>query len=175
MNRFESDHFFIIDGDTIIIHDQETDNLTLRLRLIDCAERQRRGQLSNDSLDIAQWRLGEFALQRAVELLSRRTIEVAIAGTDQYGRSLADVRVAGTRGASQVVQSQLVRAGLALPYFPISPILESGDDVRLYRRLVVDAYQARLGRLGFWSPDYQGELPYEFRKRRAEINQSLGQ
>ncbi|NER37711.1 MAG: thermonuclease family protein [Oscillatoria sp. SIO1A7] len=166
MNKFESSQFFVSDGDTIIIYDRGDSNLTVRLRLIDCAERQRRGQSSDDLADIAQWSLGQIALQRAVETLRGRTVEVSLTGTDWYGRGLADVRVSGTKGASQTLQSRLVRAGLAVPYFSIVPDLESVEEVWLYRRLVVDCYRAKLDKLGFWSPGYLGELPHEFRSRK---------
>ena len=144
----------ITDGDTLwaeIVEPGEGLAAREKVRLvgIDCPEK-----------DQAQWGAQATARLSALVLGASVQIEVALQSRDRYRRLLGSIWRDG-----QLVQEQLVREGLCVPYL-VPPNVEYVDRIR------AAAEQARRDGVGIYAP--AGPLlesPREYRRRRVGTDQ----
>jgi micrococcal nuclease len=121
----------------------------VRLVGIDCPEKEQ-----------APWGAQAMARLRTLVLGKPVEIEVALQSRDRYRRLLGSI---GRNG--QLVQEQLVREGLCVPY-TVPPNVEYVERIR------AAAEQARRDGLGIYEPARPLlESPQEHRQRRSGIDQ----
>ena len=145
------DEVEVIDGDTI----RTPDGQSIRLCGIDAPEVAHRGKVGQP--------LGEEAKQKLRSLIDAAggRVIVSAAGTDRYGRTIAEVFVNAQNPQrpeeERVVNYELVRSGLAYHYRQYSRGCPNGAEA-----LEAGEQKARGQRLGVWAKD--NVKPWDFRK-----------
>lgn len=127
----------VLDGDTIIVINQDKQETRIRLFGIDCPEK------SQD--------FGQKAKQFTSELCFQKMVVIQSHGIDKYGRTLGDVLLPG----GKVLNQELVRVGLAWHYKHYS------NDPLLAKLEVV----AREKKLGLWSLN-NPVAPWDYRHNK---------
>lgn len=132
-----------LEGTVVAVHDGDTvtvlrggEQVKVRLACIDAPER---GQA-----------FGSRSRERLAELM-RKAVTLEVIDRDQYGRTVARLRCAGTD-----VNLEMVRAGLAWHYRYHCP-----NDTAL----AAAEAEARAARRGLWA-DAHPEAPWEWRRHR---------
>lgn len=126
------------DGDTLRIN-QQGQAVTVRLACVDSAESDQPS--------------GKAAADRLRQLLpAGQVVEIRPVDTDRYGRTVAEVYVAG-----QSINLQLVQEGMAVVY---TEYLDGCPDSR--EQLLSAEQAARSARLGFWAQE-NPVMPWDWR------------
>lgn len=148
----------VADGDTITVSDARNRDVKIRFSCVDSPEvsHTKRELSSNDPADLNQFRWGERARERLLQLIHQGgdRVGLTVVDEDRYGRRVAEVRLPN----GTLVQEVLAREGLAVFYRKYARNCRSAASVER-----AEAF-AKQQQAGIWS-DSQFVQPSVWRHR----------
>jgi endonuclease YncB( thermonuclease family) len=134
--EFDGKVIGIVDGDTIIVLNENNEQIKIRLEGIDCPE-------SNQDF-------GNRAKQEVSGLCFKKNVHVIQSGTDRYGRMLANIYL-----NDLCINKELLKRGMAWHF------KKYNSDAELAKLEI----EARKEKIGLWSHP-NPEAPWDFRARK---------
>lgn len=152
---------FVFDGDTLKL-DFRGFEFTARLQWIDCPETKKSYQQSNDPIILKHWQWAENAKVALMDLVKGKSIIAIPQEKDIHDRWVCDCYIQSVK-ASNNIQIQLCKAGLAISYLPFNRHAFINRELILLRGVITETALANRKKIGIWSePNFI--LPANFKK-----------
>ena len=153
---------FVFDGDTLNLNFQGEQFLA-RLQWIDTPETKKPTQASNDSRVQSHWNWSERAKTALMNLVHQKPLICIPIEKDRFDRWLCDLYLNNKISATNNVQIQLCKAGMAVSYLPHNRYSYTSRELAVMRGIITETANANRKKVGIWSePNFI--LPHEFKK-----------
>ncbi|MGB8686062.1 MAG: thermonuclease family protein [Microcoleus sp.] len=151
---------FVFDGDTLKLEFKKFE-FTARLQWIDCPETQK-FQKSTEPAVLKHWAWAERAKTALMDMVYQKSIIAVPLEKDQFDRWVCDCYIQSVK-ASNNIQIQLCKAGLAVTYLPFNRFSYSTRELAVIRGIITETARANRRKLGIWS-ELDFILPADFKK-----------